>query len=207
MADEKDMSEGAGGSGPLARAGEAWRGDEHALQVQAAREAGLPANQVAIDLFTEGFRRGLVERDPADGAIVLRGRTVLKTDELAARLKPMLRFLRLAGDVVSVRVVDGQFELRVAGAAAEASEAAQSATRTVLLIWVASALIGFALLGSSQFAALLVWSAGLLVGASALRRGLISGRTMLAARLAVGLGILAHEEQLILPPAKGAGEP
>jgi len=36
---------------------------------------------------------------------------------------------------------------------------------------------------------------------------LISGRTMLAARLAVGLGILAHEEQLILPPARGAGEP
>lgn len=206
MTDSKEMSRGPGETS-LARAGEAWRGDDHALQVQAAKEAGLPASQAAIDLFTEGFRRGLVEKDPADGAIVLRGRTVLKAEELEQRVKPMLRFLRLAPDASRVRVVDGEFELRVAGSAAEASEPAQGAAKMVLMIWIASALLGFFLLGSSQFAALLVWSAGLLVGASALRRGLISGRTMLAARLAVGLGILAHEEQLILPPARGAGEP
>jgi len=37
-----------------------------------------------------------------------------------------------------------------------------------------------------------------------LRRSLVSGRTMLAAKLAVGLGMLAHEEQLILPPGDGS---
>ncbi len=206
MADSKDRSSETG-DGALVRAGEPWRGDEHALQVQAAREAGLPATQASIDLFTEGFRRGLVEKDPADGAIVLRGRTVLKADELAQRLRPMARFLRLGIDALRVRVIDGEFELRVAASAAEASEPAQGAARTVLVIWVASALIGFAMLGTSQVAALLVWSVGLLVGASALRRGLISGRTMLAARLAVGLGVLAHEEQLILPPARTGGDP
>lgn len=205
MADSKDRSQGTGDA--LARGDEPWRGDDHALQVQAAREAGLPATQAAVDNFTEGFRRGLVEKDPADGAIVLRGRTVLGAEELAQRLRPMVRFLRLGIDAIRVRVVDGEFELRIAGSAADASEAAQGAARTVLVIWVASALIGFALLGSSQVAALLVWSVGLLVGASALRRGLISGRTMLAARLTVGLGILAHEEQLILPPVRAGGDP
>lgn len=204
MVDSKDRSQGTGDA--LARGDEPWRGDDHALQVQAAREAGLPATQAAVDNFTEGFRRGLVEKDPADGAIVLRGRTVLGAEELAQRLRPMVRFLRLGIDAIRVRVVDGEFELRIAGSAADASEAAQGAARTVLVIWVASALIGFALLGSSQVAALLVWSVGLLVGASALRRGLISGRTMLAARLTVGLGILAHEEQLILPPVRPGGD-
>lgn len=201
MDDEKDRSEEPGG--PLARAGQAWRGDEHVLQVAAAKEAGLPAGTTAIDLYTEGFRRGLVEKDPADGAIVLRGRTVLKADELGKRLKPMLRFLRLTPDMVALRVVEGEFELRVAGQAAEASEPVQGAVRTVLAIWIASAVIGYLALQSSQVAGLLVWGLGLLVGSAALRRGLVSGRTMLAARLAVGLGILAHEEQLILPPARG----
>lgn len=186
-------------------AGRPWRGNEHALQVQAAREAGLPAGQAAIDLYTEGFRQGLVERDPADGAIVLRGRTVLRTEELMQSLRPMLRFLRIAPDAVGLRVVEGEFELRVAGQVADASEPVQGAARLVLGIWVASAILGFALLGSSQMAALLVWGIGLLVGAHALRRGQISGRTMLAARLAVGLGILAHEEQLILPPVREGG--
>lgn len=205
MSGSDDRSQGAGSKGQLARTGQDWRGDEHALQVQAAREAGLPAGQAAIDLYTEGFRRGLDERDPADGAIVLRGRTVLRAEEMLRSLKPMLRFLRIGPDAIGLRVVEGEFELRVAGRAADAGEAVQGAVRTVLLIWVVSGLIGFALLGSSQMAALLVWSAGLLVGGSALRRGQISGRTMLAARLAVGLGIVAHEEQLILPPASKDG--
>lgn len=201
MTDEKDRAGEPGGQ--LARAGQQWRGDEHMLQVAAAKEAGLPAGTAAIDLYTEGFRRGLVEKDPADGSIVLRGRTVLKADELVQRLKPMLRFLRLTPDVVALRVVEGEFELRVAGQAAEASEPAQGAVRTVLGVWIVSALVGYMVLGSSQVVALLVWGIGLLVGSAALRRGLVSGRTMLAARLAVGLGILAHEEQLILPPARG----
>lgn len=194
MSDPKDM---------VKQTGAPWRGDEHALQVQAAKEVGLPAGQVAIDLYTEGFRGGLVEKDAADGAIVVRGRTVLKAEELVQAMRPMLRFLRLGPDAVRVRVVEGEFELRVAGQAAEAGEAVQGAARTVLMIWVASALGGFALLGVFRVGALLVWGIGLLVGAAALRRGLVSGRTMLAARLCVGLGILAHEEQLILPPARG----
>lgn len=203
MTESNDMSDEAGSKGQLARADRPWRGDEHALQVAAAREAGLPAGQTAIDLYTEGFRRGLQERDPADGAIVLRGRTVLRAEEMLRSLKPMLRFLRIGPDAIGLRVVEGEFELRVAGQAADASEPVQGAVRMVLLIWVASGLIGLALLqGGSQMAALLTWGVGLLVGASALRRGQVSGRTMLAARLTVGLGILAHEEQLILPPAE-----
>lgn len=201
MPDANDRSQETGSKGQLARADRAWRGDEHALQVAAAKEAGLPAGQAAIDLYTEGFRRGLQERDSADGAIVLRGRTVLRAEEMMRSLKPMFRFLRIGPDSIGLRVVEGEFELRVAGQAADASEPVQGAVRTVLLMWVVSGLIGYALLGSSQMAGLLVWGVGLLVGASALRRGQVSGRTMLAARLAVGLGILAHEEQLILPPA------
>ena len=56
----------------------------------------------------------------------------------------------------------------------------------------------------SRVATFLVWGMTLLLGAWSLRRGLVSGRTMLAARLAVGLGMLAHEEQLILPPGDGS---
>lgn len=205
MSEQDDRSIETGAKGQLARSDRAWRGDEHALQVQAAREAGLPAGQAAIDLYTEGFRRGLQERDPADGAIVLRGRTVLRSEEMMRSLRPMLKFLRIAPDAVGLRVVEGEFELRVAGQAADLSEPVQGAVRMVLMIWVASALLGFTLLGVSRVAALLVWGVGLLVGASALRRGQISGRTMLAARLAVGLGILAHEEQLILPPVREGG--
>ncbi|WP_434420066.1 hypothetical protein [Nannocystis pusilla] len=134
MTESNDMSDEAGSKGQLARADRPWRGDEHALQVAAAREAGLPAGQTAIDLYTEGFRRGLQERDPADGAIVLRGRTVLRAEEMMRSLKPMLRFLRIGPDAIGLRVVEGEFELRVAGQAADASEPVQGAVRMVLLI-------------------------------------------------------------------------
>lgn len=207
MSEQDDRSLETGSKGQLARSDRPWRGDEHALQVQAAREAGLPAGQAAIDLYTEGFRRGLVERDPADGAIVVRGRTVLRADEMMRSLRPMLRFLRLAPDAVGLRVVEGEFELRVAGQAADASEPVQSAVRTVLLIWVMTGLAGYSMLGTSQTVALLLWAGGLLYGAHTLRRGQISGRTMLAARLVTGLGILAHEEQLVLPPVTKDGAP
>ena len=103
-----------------------------------------------------------------------------------------------------MRVFDGQFELRVASQAAEASASVQGAARTVLLMWMAGALLGWWMLSVSRVATFLVWGMTLLVGAWSLRRGLVSGRTMLAARLAVGLGMLAHEEQLILPPASGS---
>ena len=190
--------------GPLARTGEPWRGDEHKLQVLAAQEAGLAPTQVAVDLYTEGFKAGLQERDPADGAIVLRGRTVLKADELERSLRPMLRFLRVGPDMARVRVFDGRFELRIAAQAAEAGDAVQGAARSVLLMWMAGALLGWWMLSVSRVATFLVWGLTLLMGAYSLKRGLVSGRTMLAARLAVGLGMLAHEEQLILPPADGS---
>lgn len=200
MSDESEAK-----PGPLARTSEGWRGDEHKLQVQAAHEAGLPANQVALDLYTEGFKAGLQERDPADGAIVLRGRTVLKAEELERSLRPMLRFLRIGPEAVRARVFDGKFELRIAAHAAEASSAVQGAARSVILMWMAGGLLGWWMLSVSRVATFLVWGITLLVGAWSLRRGLVSGRTMLAARLAVALGMLAHEEQLILPPADGPG--
>jgi hypothetical protein len=200
--DERDARERGG---PLARPDGPWRGDEHQIQVLAAQEAGLPASQVALDLYTEGFKAGLQERDPADGAIVLRGRTVLKAEELERSLRPMLRFLRVTPEATRVRVFDGQFELRIAAQAAEASASVQGASRTVLLMWMAGALLGWWMLSVSRVATFLVWGLTLLIGAYSLRRGLVSGRTMLAARLAVGLGMLAHEEQLILPPAGTVG--
>lgn len=182
-----------------------WRGDEHKLQVLAAQEAGLPSGQTAVDLYTDGFKQGIVERDPGDGAIVLRGRTILKTEELEQRLAPMFKFLRVASDAVRTRVHDGEFEVRVAGQAAEASAAVQGAARSVLLMWIAGGLLGWWMLGVSRVATFLVWGITLIVGAWSLRRGLVSGRTMLAARLAVGLALLAHEEQLILPPGGSSG--
>jgi len=191
--------------GPLARAASGpWRGDEHKLQVLAAQEAGLAPTEVAVDLYTEGFKAGLQEKDPADGAIVLRGRTVLKAEELERSLRPMLRFLRVGPDAARARVFDGKFELRIAAQAAEAGEAVQGAARAVLLMWMAGGLLGWWMLSVSRVATFLVWGMTLLLGAWSLRRGLVSGRTMLAARLAVGLGMLAHEQQLILPPADGA---
>ena len=196
---------GEGKSGPLVRTGEGWRGDEHKLQVQAAEEAGLQASQVALDLYTEGFKAGLQERDPADGSIVLRGRTVLKAEELERSLRPMLRFLRIGPEAARARVFDGQFELRIAAHAAEASAAVQGAARSVILMWMAGGLLGWWMLSMSRVTTFLVWGVTLLLGAWSLRRGLVSGRTMLAARLAVALGMLAHEQQLILPPADGRG--
>ena len=181
-----------------------WSGDEHRLQVLAAKEAGLPPAQVALDLYTEGFKAGLTERDPTDKAIVLRGRTVLKAQELERCLRPMLRFLRVGPDSVRVRVFDGQFEVRIAAQAAEAGESVQGAARSVLMVWIAGGLLGYWLRASYQFATMIIWGISLLIGAFMLRRSLVSGRTMLAAKLAVGLGMLAHEEQLILPPGDGA---
>ena len=182
-----------------------WRGDEHKLQVLAAQEAGLASGQTAVDLYTEGFKSGITERDPADGAIVLRGRTILKTEELEQCLKPMLRFYQVGGDAVRTRVFDGQFEIRVAAQVAEASASVQGAARTVLLMWIAGGLLGWWMLGVSRVATFLVWGITLMVGALSLRRGLVSGRTMLAARMAVGLALLAHEEKLILPPSGSSG--
>jgi hypothetical protein len=50
-----------------------------------------------------------------------------------------------------------------------------------------------------------LWGGALVVGSVVLRRGVVSGRSMLAARLTVALALLAKEEKLILPPAKAEG--
>jgi len=208
VSEARDDQDGRDGEqdAPLVRAasgalaGAPWSGDEHRLQVLAAKEAGLPTTDVALDLYTEGFKRGLTEKDPADNAIVLRGRTVLKTEELVRSLRPMFQFLRIGADAVRVRVHDGQFEVRVAAHAAEATAPVQTTARTVLLMWMAGGLLGWWMLSVSRVATFLIWGITLLLGAWNLRRGLVSGRTMLAARMAVGLALLAHEEQLILPP-------
>jgi len=200
---EQDAGLVRAASGALA--GAPWSGDEHRLQVLAAKEAGLPTTEVALDLYTEGFKRGLTEKDPADNAIVLRGRTVLKVAELERCLRPMFRFLRIGLDSVRTRIFDGQFEVRIAAQAAEATDSVQGAARTVLMMWIGGGLLGWWLMTTSQVATMLIWGITLLLGALMLRRSLVSGRTMLAARLAVGLGMLAHEEQMILPPGDAAG--
>ncbi len=213
MSEARDEQDGRDGEqdAPLVRAasgalaGAPWSGDEHRLQVLAAKEAGLPTTDVALDLYTEGFKRGLTEKDPADNAIVLRGRTVLKVAELERCLRPMFRFLRIGPDSVRTRIFDGQFEVRIAAQAAEATDSVQGAARTVLMMWIGGGLLGWWLMTTSQVATMLIWGITLLLGALMLRRSLVSGRTMLAARLAVGLGMLAHEEQLILPPGDAGG--
>ncbi len=190
----------------LAVQAEGWRGDDHALQVAAAREAGMAADDVALELYTQGFKTALVLRDADDGSMVVSGRTVLKVDELQRALRPMLQFLQLSHEHMRLRVRDGKFELRINDRAADAQTPALDAAKEVLKVWLAAGVVGFALLqvpglgliGSAI--ALVVWVAGLLWGGFALRRGMVSGRARLGARLALGLGMLAQEEQLILPP-------
>jgi hypothetical protein len=178
-----------------------WRGDEHKLQLEAAIEAGLPRSQAELDLYTEGFAGGITIEDPFDGAIVARGRTVLREAELRRSLRPALQYLGLAADTVSLRVHDGCFELRVARHAAEAARPALESGKAALRIWLGAGLLGllcYSLVAPA--AAGLLWGVGLLMGGLQLRRGMASGRAMLAGRLALGLGMLAQQEQVILPP-------
>lgn len=183
-----------------------WRGDEHRLQLAAAREAGLTETEVAVALYTEGFKAGIVVEDPLDGAIVARGRTTFNERELAAALRPLLHYLGVSRDASRLRVFDGAFELRVAKAAADASRPALDSGKLALQLWIGFGLLGFAV---HQFvlpaAAAIVWGLGLILGGWQLRRGMASGRAMLAARLAVALGMMAHEDQMILPPVSPDG--
>ncbi len=180
----------------------AWRGDEHLLQAEAADEAGLARREVELDLYTKGFSAGMSVEDKLDGAIVARGRTVLREEELRRSLRPPLLYLGVAMDAVKLRVHDGEFELRVAKRAAEASPPVLESGKLALRLWV-----GFGLLGLAAYQIILpavggvLWGAGLLLGAWELRRGMASGRMMLAGRLAIGLAMLAQEEQIILPPS------
>lgn len=192
-------------SNPLAKLDEPWRGDEHALRLAAAREAGLDTKDLELELFTEGFKAGMTIKD-RDGALVLRGRTVLKNEQLRKSLKPTLRFLALLPDHIATRVDDGEFELRVSAAAIEQSKGSTDSIHVALKLW-----LGFGLLGLIAWNALhlewlaaIVWGGALLAGAVTLQRGVVTGRSLLAARLTLALALLAKEEQLILPPAKPA---
>lgn len=204
MTDSDETSLVASPQTALANRG-GWRGDEHNLQVAAAREAGLPADEVALGLYTEGFKTAMVLRDPDDAAMVVRGRTVLKVDQLHRALRPMLQFLELSPEYIRLRVRDGGFELRINDRMADAQTPALDAAKDVFKVWLAAGLVGFAILQIPSIGivgsilSLLIWMAGLLWGGFALRRGMVSGRARLGARLALGLGMLAQEEQLILP--------
>jgi hypothetical protein len=112
----------------------------------------------------------------------------------------MLRFLRIGPEAARARVFDGKFELRIAAHAAEASSAVQGAARSVILMWIAGGLLGLVdvvgvaggddLFGVGHHpadggvdACGAAWSAG--------------GRCWRRAWRSA-LGMLAHEEQLIL---------
>ncbi len=186
-----------------------WRGDEHELRLAAAREAGLEAQElgdVELDLFTEGFKAGMVLDDPSDRAIVLRGRTVLREKQMSKALTPTLRFLSIPKDQVALRIHDGEFELRIARTVAEAAKPTLDSAKVTLKLWLGAGLIG--LLAWNMFGlgwlAAIVWGSALVVGGYVLRQGTVSGRSMLAARLTVALAMLAKEEKLILPPARTA---
>jgi hypothetical protein len=204
MADERDPN--AEPTHPLAKLDEPWRGDEHSLRLEAAREAGLETRDLELDLFTEGFKAGMTVKDPRDSSIVLRGRTVLRDKQLRKSLRPTLRFLGVSLDLVDIKVDDGEFEVRVASSATEQAQPVSEATKDVLKLWFGFGLLGLIAWNAFDLAwlATLLWGSALIVGSVLLRRSVVSGRSMLAARLTVALAMLAKEEKLILPPAAKA---
>ncbi|PRP94168.1 hypothetical protein ENSA5_41230 [Enhygromyxa salina] len=187
--------------------GQAWRGDEHELRLAAAREAGLETeelNEVELDLFTEGFKAGMVLDDPDDRAIVLRGRTVLRENQMGKALRPTFKFLGVPNDQVALRIFDGEFELRVSQNVAEAAKPALDSARLVLKLWIGLGLVGMLAWYwfSLAWLAALLWGGALVGGGYVLRQGAVSGRALLGARLTVALAMLAQQEKLILPPSR-----
>jgi len=205
---ERSETETPAGAEALVRLdGRSWRGDEHGLRLAAAREAGLDPETLSdmeLDLYTEGFKTGLTLDDPEDHAIVIRGRTVMGTKQLAKALRPTFRFLSVSNEQVALRVHDGEFELRVSPDAADAATPALDAAKLVLKLWIGLGLVGLLAWYWFDLAwlAAILWGGALLGGGYALRQGSVSGRAMLGARLAVSLAMLAKEEQLILPPSR-----
>ncbi|HLT37894.1 MAG TPA: hypothetical protein VK034_16530 [Enhygromyxa sp.] len=184
-----------------------WRGDEHELRLSAAREAGLSTEQlddVELELFTAGFKAGMILDDRADRSIVLRGRTVLREKQMIKALNPTLRFLSIPRDQIALRIHDGEFELRIGRAAVDAAQPALDHAKLTLRLWFGAGATGFVLWSMFKlaWAASILWGLALVVGGYLLRQGTFSGRSMLAARLTVALAMLAKEEQLILPPAR-----
>ena len=192
---------GAKGSGD----GKPWRGDDHMINVAAAKEAGLDETDAVLESFTEGFRAGMIVEDPEDRAIVVRGRTVLREKQLRKALDPTLRFLKIPATEMALRLHDGEFELRVGRAVADNARPVLDSAKVALQVWIAAGLVGFFLTQWSSAGATIVWGLGLLLGAWTLRQGLVNGRSMMAARLTVALAMLSKEEGLILPPVGKTG--
>jgi hypothetical protein len=182
-------------------AGAPWSGDDHKLAVAAAKEAGLDTVELEVESYTEGFKTGLVLDDPADHAIVLRGRTILREKQLLSQLRPTFKFLRLSKDMIGLRIHDGNFELRIARSAADQAAPATDSSKLALLVWIAAGVLGYALGQLFAPASAVIWGLGLLAGAYILRSGLVNGRSLLAARLLTSLAMMAQEEQLVLPPS------
>lgn len=204
------MTEPPGDDLPAKMLGGGWRGDEHAVAVRAAEEVGLARDDVELDLFLSGFKGGATLEDQRDGSLVLRGRSPLSKRELEDLFAPMLRYLGVPKDGARVVVSDGAFELRVAARVADRAAPALGEAKLALRLWVGFGLLGFAihqLLPAYRFVSAIVWGVGLLLGALQLRRGLATGRANLAARLAMGLAMLAKERALVLPPAAEESQP
>lgn len=183
---------------------EGWRGDDHKLQLDAAAEAGIAVDEAAVDLYTKGFSAGITVDDPADRAIVARGRTVLDEKELRRSLKPALRFLGIAPELVDVAVLDGRFVMRIHKKATEASKPLYEAGKLTLQLWIGFGMLGLAAMRyMPEFVTAILWGVGLMLGGWQLRRGMASGRAMLAARMAIALALMAQQEQLVLPPEGG----
>jgi hypothetical protein len=181
-----------------------WRGDEHVLQVESAAEAGVPVDEAAVDLYTKGFSAGITVDDPGDRAIVARGRTVLNEAELRRSLRPALRFLGIAPELVDVAVLDGRFVMRIHKTAAEGTKPLYEAGKLTLQLWVGFGMLGLAAMRfMPEFVTAILWGVGLMLGGWQLRRGMASGRAMIAARMAIALALMAQQEQLVLPPEGG----
>jgi hypothetical protein len=191
--------------GALVPRRDGWRGDEHVAKVAAASEVGLRETDAAVDSFAKGFSAGMTLDDPSDGAIVARGRRVLREPELRRALRPALAYLGVRMDNVRLRVHDAAFELRIDSRATSVSKPALGAAKQALHVWVGFGLLGLALLQffpGYAFLSSLAWGVGLMLGAWQLRRGMVSGRAMLAGQLALALGMLAHADKLVLPPSE-----
>ncbi len=200
------MKDGADDDLPRRMLGGRWRGNEHAGALAAAEEAGLAKDETELELFLAGFKAGAILED-RDGSVVLRGRSPLSKRELEDLFKPMLRYLGVPPGGSQVVVTDGTFELRISPKVAERAAPALGEAKLALQLWIGFGLLGFALhqlLPGYRFVAGIVWAVGLLLGGLQLRRGMATGRANLAARLALGLAMLAREKQLVLPPAGDA---
>jgi len=185
-----------------------WNGDDHHVEVESAAEAGLRGADAALESFTRGFSEAIVVDDPKDHAVVAHGRTVLNKKQLNNVFNPAMRFLGIARDSFRVRLHDGEFEVRLDKTAVESAATAEGGPREAL-----KAFLGFGGTGLLLYTMVvpwaggIAWGIGMLVGGWQLRRGLVSGREMLAGKLAIALGMIAQEEGLVLPPTKDRPAP